>query len=183
MPDRLCQAAGGLIGRSFDLLREFAAVLWLILRARPEEPAVIGISVVYQQVLSWIVYFIAGRLHVEIGLLTDRQRIVFFSSALLLSIMPISLGGWGVQSAAGCVAEDFAPFWNRHHRELAEAVRKAGGYEGELSFDATKPDGTPRKLLDTSRLTALGWKPKIRLEAGIELTTAWFREHVAQARL
>ena len=68
-------------------------------------------------------------------------------------------------------------------RELAETVMKAAGYAGRLEFDPTKPDGTPRKLLDTSRLAALGWKPKIRLQAGIELTYAWFHEHVAQARL
>ena len=68
-------------------------------------------------------------------------------------------------------------------RELAELVMSASGYNGRLVFDASKPDGTPRKLLDTSRLTALGWRPKIPLEAGIESTYAWFREHVAEARL
>lgn len=52
-------------------------------------------------------------------------------------------------------------------RELAELVKKIVGCKGELKFDATKPDGTPRKLLDVSRLTALGWKPKINLEDGI----------------
>ena len=68
-------------------------------------------------------------------------------------------------------------------RDLAELVRAATGFRGELRFDASKPDGTPRKLLDTSRLTALGWKPKISLQAGIEQTYAWFRDHIADARL
>jgi GDP-L-fucose synthase len=68
-------------------------------------------------------------------------------------------------------------------RELAELVKEASGYQGRLVFDPSKPDGTPRKLLDTTRLTALGWRPKISLEAGIESTYAWFREHVAEARL
>jgi GDP-L-fucose synthase len=68
-------------------------------------------------------------------------------------------------------------------RELAELVMAASGYRGRLVFDPSKPDGTPRKLLDTTRLTALGWRPKISLEAGIESTYAWFREHVAEARL
>jgi GDP-L-fucose synthase len=68
-------------------------------------------------------------------------------------------------------------------RELAETVAAVAGFEGSLVFDATKPDGTPRKLLDTTRLTALGWKPKISLRAGVESTYAWFREHVAEARL
>jgi GDP-L-fucose synthase len=68
-------------------------------------------------------------------------------------------------------------------RELAETVMAASGYQGRLVFDPSKPDGTPRKLLDTTRLTALGWRPKISLKAGIESTYAWFREHVAEARL
>jgi len=68
-------------------------------------------------------------------------------------------------------------------RDLAELVMAASGFQGRLVFDSSKPDGTPRKLLDTTRLTALGWRPKIPLEAGIESTYAWFREHVAEARL
>ncbi len=68
-------------------------------------------------------------------------------------------------------------------RELAELVMSVSGFQGRLMFDASKPDGTPRKLLDTTRLTALGWRPKIPLKAGIESTYAWFREHVADARL
>jgi GDP-L-fucose synthase len=52
-------------------------------------------------------------------------------------------------------------------KELAELVCKVVGYKGELVFDATKPDGTPRKLLDVSKLTALGWKPKTSLADGI----------------
>jgi GDP-L-fucose synthase len=68
-------------------------------------------------------------------------------------------------------------------KELAEMVAAVSGFQGRLIFDSTKPDGTPRKLLDTSRLTALGWKPKIALRAGIEQTYAWFKQHVAEARL
>lgn len=68
-------------------------------------------------------------------------------------------------------------------RELAELVMTASGYQGRLVFDSSKPDGTPRKLLDTTRLTTLGWRPKISLKDGIDSTYAWFREHVAEARL
>ncbi len=68
-------------------------------------------------------------------------------------------------------------------RELAELVMSAIGYRGRLIFDANKPDGTPRKLLDVSRLTALGWQPRIPLKNGIERTYAWFKEHSADARL
>lgn len=68
-------------------------------------------------------------------------------------------------------------------QELAEMIAAVSGFQGRLVFDSTKPDGTPRKLLDTSRLTSLGWKPKITLRAGIEQTYAWFKEHIADARL
>lgn len=67
--------------------------------------------------------------------------------------------------------------------ELAETIRDVVGFRGELVFDRTKPDGTPRKLLDVSRLTAFGWRAKIGLREGIERTYAWFREHQAEARL
>jgi GDP-L-fucose synthase len=68
-------------------------------------------------------------------------------------------------------------------RGLADLVLSAIGYSGRLEFDASKPDGTPRKLLDVGRLTGLGWKPRISLEAGIAQTYAWFKEHSAEARL
>ena len=68
-------------------------------------------------------------------------------------------------------------------RELAEMVMSAIGYSGRVIFDSTQPDGTPRKLLDVSRLTGLGWRAKVPLKAGIERTYAWFKEHSADARL
>lgn len=55
-------------------------------------------------------------------------------------------------------------------RELAETVKRVVGYEGELEFDSSKPDGTPRKLLDVSKLEGLGWKYKTELEDGIRLS-------------
>jgi GDP-L-fucose synthase len=60
-------------------------------------------------------------------------------------------------------------------KDLAELVRRVVGFEGEIFWDSGKPDGTPRKLLDVSRLTALGWKPKIDLEEGIRATYEWFK--------
>ena len=62
-------------------------------------------------------------------------------------------------------------------RELAELVCEILGFEGTLSFDHTKPDGTPRKLMDSSRLFHLGWKPKIPLREGIANAHAWFLAH------
>lgn len=61
-------------------------------------------------------------------------------------------------------------------RELAEAIARIVGYEGGIVFNADYPDGTPRKLLDTSRINALGWRPKIGLAEGIERTYHWFQE-------
>lgn len=52
--------------------------------------------------------------------------------------------------------------------QLAEFIRKTTGYEGEIKFDSSKPDGTPRKLMDSSRIRAMGWKPTINLEDGLE---------------
>ncbi|MCU0266338.1 MAG: GDP-L-fucose synthase [Actinomycetia bacterium] len=60
-------------------------------------------------------------------------------------------------------------------RELAELVADVVGYEGTLEWDTTKPDGTPRKLLDVSRLAALGWAPRIGLREGIAATYEWYR--------
>jgi GDP-L-fucose synthase len=59
-------------------------------------------------------------------------------------------------------------------KELALTLKAVVGYEGELVFDSTKPDGTPRKLLDVSRLTAAGWQAKTDLKTGIEKTYSWF---------
>jgi GDP-L-fucose synthase len=61
--------------------------------------------------------------------------------------------------------------------ELAAIISRIVGFTGGLHWDSSKPDGTPRKLLDTRRLTALGWKPKIELEAGIRSTYRWFLEN------
>ncbi len=63
-------------------------------------------------------------------------------------------------------------------RELAELVQQVVGFDGSLTWDTSKPDGTPRKLLDTSKINALGWKPTISLEDGLRSTYAWFLEHV-----
>jgi GDP-L-fucose synthase len=66
--------------------------------------------------------------------------------------------------------------------ELAALIRRTVGYTGPERFDPTRPDGTPQKLLDTSRLTALGWRPRIGLEAGLRQTYQWYLGHCQQAR-
>lgn len=65
-------------------------------------------------------------------------------------------------------------------RELAETVCRAVGFGGELVFDADRPDGTPRKLLDVSRLRELGWTARIGLAGGIRRTYDWFRQNLPE---
>ena len=63
-------------------------------------------------------------------------------------------------------------------RELADSVARVVGYEGEIVWDRDKPDGTPRKLLDISRIRALGWSPSHDLEQGLVKTYAWYKEQM-----
>lgn len=66
--------------------------------------------------------------------------------------------------------------------ELAETMRQVVGFEGEIVFDTSKPDGTPRKLMDVSRLERLGWKASVSLQDGLGVTYQWFLEHAAELR-
>jgi len=66
--------------------------------------------------------------------------------------------------------------------ELAQLVREVVGFEGEIVHDLTKPDGTPRKLLDVGRLHGLGWKASIPLREGVRSTYEWFLQHVDEVR-
>jgi GDP-L-fucose synthase len=65
-------------------------------------------------------------------------------------------------------------------RELAETIQKITGHQGEIIWDVTKPDGTPRKLMDISKMHELGWKHHVQLEEGILKTYDWFLENVTQ---
>ena len=64
---------------------------------------------------------------------------------------------------------------------LAEIVKRIVGFEGKIEYDSTKPDGTPRKLLDIARLSEFGWRYKTSLEDGIDATCKWFREHIGSS--
>ena len=68
-------------------------------------------------------------------------------------------------------------------KELAGLVAKSAGFTGVIEWDSSKPDGTPRKVLDVSRIKALGWKPTITLEAGIASTIAWYKAASAQGEV
>ena len=77
----------------------------------------------------------------------------------------------------------------RHHeagcvtiKELASIVAEAVGYDGQVSWDASKPDGAPQKLLDVSRLAAAGWSARIGLVEGIKSTVEWYRANSGHIR-
>ena len=63
-------------------------------------------------------------------------------------------------------------------KNLAELIQAIVGFEGSIEWDSSRPDGTPRKLLDVSKMTALGWKPTISLEEGIRSTYEWFSQEM-----
>lgn len=67
-------------------------------------------------------------------------------------------------------------------REIAETIARVTGYTGETEWDTSKPDGTPQKLLDVSKLAEAGWTASISLEEGMERTVAWYRDHVETIR-
>lgn len=66
--------------------------------------------------------------------------------------------------------------------ELAETIVNTVGVRERLQFDATKPDGAPQKLMDSSRLLAMGWQPRVALQQGLEMTYTWYVEHVANRK-
>jgi GDP-L-fucose synthase len=68
-------------------------------------------------------------------------------------------------------------------KELAELVAELAGFKGELAWDSSKPDGTPRKVLDVSKVKALGWSPKISLRDGIASTIAWYKDATAKGEV
>jgi GDP-L-fucose synthase len=68
-------------------------------------------------------------------------------------------------------------------KELAELVAEVSGFTGQLAWDSSKPDGTPRKVLDVSRAKALGWSPKISLRDGIASTVAWYKDATAKGEV
>ncbi len=68
-------------------------------------------------------------------------------------------------------------------RELCETIMQVTGYTGRLEFDSSKPDGTPRKLLDISRLSALGWRPRISLREGVAQVYEWYRSQALTRQL
>jgi GDP-L-fucose synthase len=67
-------------------------------------------------------------------------------------------------------------------KELAEIIQKTVGHQGEIIWDTTKPDGTPRKLMDVSKMKSLGWEYSTELQQGIQKTYAWFLTHIKEIK-
>ena len=68
-------------------------------------------------------------------------------------------------------------------RELAETIKKVSGFTGSLVFDSSRPDGTPQKVLDTSRINALGWEPKVPLKEGLKKVYQWYSSKQADQKI
>lgn len=120
-----------------------------------------------------------------------------FHEAKILGDLPVELWGSGLPMREFLHVDDLAnavvfalqnklpePLYNvgtgldLSIRELAELIKLKVGHQGQIKWDSSKPDGTPRKLLDVSRLQNLGWNSKIALLSGIESTYKWFLENV-----
>lgn len=111
---------------------------------------------------------VAGRPHVELwGSGTPRREFLHVDDLADACLHLVDTYDSEIAINVGC-GQDVSI------RELAETIRAAVEFEGQIAWDSTKPDGTPRKLLDTSRISALGWKPKIDLQSGIAGTYAAF---------
>ena len=67
--------------------------------------------------------------------------------------------------------------------ELAEAIRAVVRFRGEIRFDASRPDGMPQKILDSSKLRALGWQPRARLDHALEELYGWYCQHRVPAQV
>jgi len=103
-------------------------------------------------------------------------------AAACLHVMDLEANHWRSQVQPMCSHLNVGTGVDVTIRELAETLAEVIGFTGELRFDTSKPDGTPRKLLDVDRLAGLGWRASTTLREGIESTYAWYCEHELDAR-
>ena len=103
-------------------------------------------------------------------------------AAACLHVMDLEVDHWRSQIQPMCSHLNVGTGVDVTIRELAETLAEVIGFTGELRFDTSKPDGTPRKLLDVDRLAGLGWRARTTLREGIESTYAWYCEHELDAR-
>jgi GDP-L-fucose synthase len=67
-------------------------------------------------------------------------------------------------------------------KDLAQKIAEVSGFEGEILWDTSKPDGTPRKVLEVSRIKQLGWSPRVTLEEGITSTIRWYKDATVKGK-
>lgn len=103
-------------------------------------------------------------------------------AAASVHVMNLPLADYQAATEARCSHINVGTGLDCSIRELAEAMRKVVGFDGELIFDSSKPDGAPRKLLDVTRLDSLGWRSSIDLHTGLSATYAWFLKHESELR-
>ncbi len=103
-------------------------------------------------------------------------------AAACLHVMDLEADHWRSQVQPMCSHLNVGTGVDVTIRELAETLAEVIGFTGELRFDTSKPDGTPRKLLDVDRLAGLGWRARTSLREGIESTYAWYCAHEGAAR-
>ena len=107
-----------------------------------------------------------------------RGKITRGSRQFITILQNWEVGGWDALLPDSIWLPDYAPNSAvgtvEHLAELCELVKKVVGYGGRISYDRSMPDGTPRKVLDVSRINSLGWRPRITLRSGIEATYSWY---------
>ena len=117
-----------------------------------------------------------GDAHVEIwGSGLPRREFIFSQdlARACLFLMDVYDGEEPINIGVGCD-------WSI--KEIAEMIRDVVGYTGELTFDQSKPDGMPAKLLDSSHLAQMGWKPRTSIRPALMLTYEWFLKHCCDAK-
>ena len=115
---------------------------------------------------------LAGAPQVEVwGTGTPRRELLFVDDAAEAMVLLMN-------SHAGADVVNIGAASETSIAELAEAIARVVGFEGEIVFDATKPDGMPRRLLDSACIEQLGWRPRTHLPDGLERTYAWYRDHL-----
>ena len=126
---------------------------------------------------------IYSHIHIEKG--SEKSFGVVFQLYFLfaMQITPVILSGGSSTRLGPCLVNNTQPMLSHINvgtgkdvtiREMAETIKLVVGYEGKLTFDATKPDGTLRKLIDVTRLTNMGWKYSVDLKAGLQKTCKWY---------
>ncbi|MEZ4390059.1 MAG: GDP-L-fucose synthase [Polyangiales bacterium] len=98
---------------------------------------------------------------------------------LLREVSAATLGGEATDDRNPCALINVGYGDDVSIRDLADCVQRVVGFDGEVRWDPTKPDGTPRKLMDSSRIRALGWAPKVDLEEGVRRAYAWYLDALA----